>query len=97
MTRMAGDKDVFGVEFDLISRDRYAMGRMRVWIEGRYIGAFDDVDMLNSLQFQFKGRELEIPDGCEFLGKPAEDIFGLINEKAPEDVGRYVFSPAPLR
>lgn len=95
MTCLIGEKEVFGIEYEISSKDRFVMGRMRVWIEGNYLGAFDDLDMLGSAQLQFKDLDSTSPDGCEFVGKSPERICDLIDAKSPEDRWRYVFSPGP--
>jgi len=95
MTKIIGDKEAFGIEFEIPNKDRYAMGRMRVWIEGWYLGAFDDVDMLGSIQRQLFGLESSSPVGCEFIGQSTDSIFETIDAKEPEERWRYIFSPGP--
>lgn len=100
MRRFVGEKGSFGFEYEIMSRSRYAksgdyfvLGKTRLWIEGKYIGAFDDVNILSAIQYQFEGLELKDMDGCEFLGKPADEVFESIDSEAVPDSRRYLLSP----
>jgi hypothetical protein len=46
VSNLIGQKTSFGFEYDIQSRNSHVMGNMRLWIEGKYIGAYDDVNIM---------------------------------------------------
>ena len=89
MRNLIGDKNSFGLEYEIQSvyynesGGPYIMGHARLWFEGKYIGAFEDVDMLGVLLCQLKWRDnLE---ECQFSNMVADEIYELmVSEDVPD-------------
>lgn len=93
MSNLIGKKSSFGFEYNIRSRHHHIMGNMRLWIEGKYIGAFDDLNILSAIFLQFEGLELKNIDGYKFLGKKDEEIYYELVDDHSLDNWRYNFSP----
>lgn len=95
MCNLIGEKNSFGFEYNIQSRNSHVMGNTRLWIDGKYIGAFDDVNILSAILYQFEGLELKNTDGCKFTNKTVYEIYESINSETVPDSYRYHFSPGP--
>ena len=81
MRNLIGDKNSFGIEYEIQSVDYYesgkpyVMGHMRLWLEGKYIGAIEDVDMIDAAWWVLEGggRRKE----CQFSNMVAGEIYEL--------------------
>jgi len=49
MRTVIGDKNRFAIEYEIQSRKVCVMGTMRLWIEGIFIGAIQDVNILSAI------------------------------------------------
>ena len=93
MPSFVGDRHHFAIEYEITQRNKDVMGRMRVWIEGKTFGAFEDVNILSTLHHQFEGWEARDNDGEDFAGTPTDEVFRLITSGAVPDARKYLFSP----
>jgi len=64
-----------------------------LWIEGKYIGAFDDVNILSSILFELEGLDPEIVDGEVFAGLACRDIYEIIKTQDNCSGDKYYFTP----
>jgi len=98
MGNMIGEKSNFGIEYEIQSidyyvgtSDPYVLGHMRVWIEGKYIGAYEDVDMLGvawwALEVEGNMKESQLSN------KTADDIYDLMITEGIPDVSHCHLGP----
>lgn len=85
-----GDKMRFAIEYEIQKGGRYVMGRLRLWLSGQYIGAYDDIAMLSAILFQMEGVEITKLEGCEFLKETANRIYDLIESNVAFDSRRHL-------
>lgn len=90
---MIGCKKCFGIEHERQLDGSPIFGKMRLWLEGRYIGAFDDVNILSVAWHQLDGLNVDDIDGCRFGNMPPEDIYGELESGAVDDFRRYILMP----
>ena len=93
MCAVVGDKNSFGIEYAVQSKSKYTMGNMRLWLEGRYIGAFDDVNILTSTLMILEILSPEFVDSDEFVGMDSEQIYEHIKADGNYDGDRFYFTP----
>ncbi|MCP4088214.1 MAG: hypothetical protein GY746_00250 [Gammaproteobacteria bacterium] len=93
MCKLIGDKNNFGFEYEISPSVSHVMGNMRLWIEGRYIGSFDDTNILPTIIHQFEGLEEFNLDGCKFQNMGVHEIYDLIISDSIPDSYNYLFSP----
>jgi hypothetical protein len=93
MQALIGDKNSFGIEYSIQSRNSHVMGNMRLWFEGRYIGAFDDVNILSSILFELEGLDPQIVDGGAFIGRAADEIYKYVKSGDNPNCDKYYFTP----
>jgi hypothetical protein len=91
MANLIGSKDSFGIEYEIHPEESpgspYIMGNTKLWLQGKYIGSFDDVHMLPITVGSLEGLDSEMANGCQFVGEEASRIYDLI-ESLP-DSERY--------
>ena len=87
MSELVGNKDKFGVEYSVVSSNRYVMGYMRLWIEGKSVGAFQDVNILSTVLRQLEIGDFESINGCCFDKYCPGDLYDLF---LSNDFYRYV-------
>jgi len=93
MRAMIGDKRCFAIEYELQPSVSHVMGSMRLWLQGIFIGAIEDVNILSAILFQLKTLSSEWRENCAFIGKAADFIYDLVySEDAPDNIN-YCFTP----
>jgi hypothetical protein len=90
---LIGDKNSFGIEYAIQSRNSHVMGNMRLWFEGGYIGAFDDVNILSSILFELEGLDPKIIDGGAFIGRTVDEIYEYVKSGDNPNCDKYYFTP----
>lgn len=93
MRTLIGDKGGFGIEYEIQSSDSHVMGNMRLWLGGKYVGAFDDVNILSVALFQLEGVDSKRIDGCEFVDEAAGKVYEIIESGDIPDNRRYLLMP----
>lgn len=92
MTNLIGNKTQFGIEYEVTSTEDGRLGRIRLWLDGKYLGSIDDIGILSVTVNQL-GRLLEKPDsGEEFLEKSSDEILELSKAGSIENGGRLLIS-----
>jgi len=83
MRNLIGDKNSFGIEYEIQSIEYYigtskpyVLGHVRLWLEGKYIGAYEDIDILGVASWALEGGESM--KECQFLNMTAENIYELM-------------------
>ena len=92
MTEIVGNKNVFGFEYNIQDSSPYLMGNIRVWIKGRFIGCFEDTNILPTIINQFDNLETFNSDGCKFNKMDINDVFKILSNPKANNY-RYFFSP----
>jgi hypothetical protein len=95
MRNLIGSKDGFGIEYEIHPGDYGLMGNMRLWFGGRYVGSFDDVNILSVTSSYLGGLKME--NGCHFINEAASDVYDLISdqlETIPDSYGYVCFNGA---
>lgn len=93
MRKLIGDRESFGFEYEIESKKTHVMGYIRMWVDGKFIGAIEDVNVLPAILYQFEGLERENTDGCRFLDMEPGEIYEMIFSGTISDGRRYCFSP----
>lgn len=92
-SKLIGNRDRFGVEYSIVSTNNYVMGHMKLWIDGRGVGAFEDVNILSVALNQLDIDDFKCIDGCNFNKYSPSDIYDLISSGVVDDAYRYVLGP----
>ncbi|MDR2209577.1 MAG: immunity 42 family protein, partial [Azoarcus sp.] len=94
MRNFIGKKNSFGIEYEIRSVNSYVFGKVRLWLEGKYVGAFDDIYILTDTSCYLDGEDLRLGNECQFfVNEKADKIFELILSDAIPDSDSYRFSP----
>lgn len=92
MSELVGDRNRFGVEYFFVPSDRYVMGHMRLWIDGKHVGAFEDVNILSAALCQLEIGDFESINGCCFDKYSPDDLYGLLSSSSTVEFYSYVLA-----
>lgn len=90
---LIGDKNCFGIEYAIQSRNSHTMGNLRMWLGGMYIGAIDDVNILTSILFELEGLDPQTIDGSVFSGMASDVIYESVKSESDSNCDKYYFTP----
>ncbi|MET4163662.1 hypothetical protein ABIE61_003527 [Marinobacterium sp. MBR-111] len=92
MPCLIGDKGIFAIEFEIRDKGTKPMGIIRIWLDGHYIGTFDDVNILTTTLHQLDRVSYE--SVCsETLDKlDPKDVYQLIKSDTLDGAGRHFLS-----
>lgn len=93
MRNLIGSKESFGIEYEIQPGEHDVFGNMRLWIEGKYIGTFEDENILSVALGHFDLTSLDKFDGCQFSNKKPGEIYELIESYAVPGSGYCHFMP----
>jgi hypothetical protein len=92
MVNLIGDKNNFGVEYQIHPSRSHVMGNMRLWLGGKFVGAFEDVDMLGIALYQLEGG-VELKE-CHLPNMVADQIYALMISEDIPNVRHFMPGPA---
>lgn len=93
MCTLVGDKNGFGIEYKIQSRNSHVMGNMRLWLEGKYIGAFEDVNILTTVLIKLEAFGPEFVDSDDFIGMSPMQVYEHVKAEGNCDSDRFYFTP----
>jgi hypothetical protein len=93
MRTVIGDKRCFAIEYEIQPSISHVMGSMRLWLEGMFIGAIEDVNVLSAILYQLEGLSPETHENSTFIDKSASDIHELVYSEDALDNVNYCFTP----
>jgi len=93
MRTVIGDKSRFAIEYEIQSKKAHVMGTMRLWIEGIFIGAIQDVNILSAILCHLETPSPKIQGYYYFNKITFEDIYYLIYRNDDPNDAQYCFDP----
>lgn len=94
MISVIGDKSSFAIEFKVRNEcySHHLFGSIRIWLNGWYIGAYDDACILTAVSHALASFLKLNLDTDEFDGMAVEDIYHYIKFQDRPGLGKYWFS-----
>jgi len=79
-SKIIGKKEVMAIEYRLTQKKPYIMGNLILWMDGVYIGAFEEEQMLLNIAYGLERLATDISsnDRLNHLGK--DEIYHLLNK-----------------
>jgi hypothetical protein len=93
MRKVIGNKKLFAIEYEIQPGVSHVMGNVRLWLEGVYIGAIEDVNILSAILCQLEVPRPEIHENCGFVDKDADDVYELVYVNDVLENARHSFTP----
>ncbi len=95
MYYLIGTKENFAVEFNVQSEryNRHLFGGIRLWLDGKYLGAYEDVNILSVTWYQLEllARDTRIYND-DFVKINDSEVFDFIKSEDNLEGGRYFLS-----
>lgn len=93
MRTVIGDKRCFAIEYEILPSVSHVMGNMRLWLQGIFIGAIEDVNILSAILRQLKSLSPEWRENSAFFDKAADYIYDFVWSEDIQDNINYCFTP----
>lgn len=93
MRAVIGDKRCFAIEYEIQPSVSHVMGSMRLWLQGNFIGAIEDVNILSAVLCQLKSLNSEWRENNVLIDKAADYIYDLVYTQDIQDNINYCFTP----
>lgn len=90
--RLIGCVDSFAIEYAIESNSPKKMGKIRIWLKGNYLGAYDDVNILSVTLHQLEKLSPECLEEIVAKGKSEEEIYSYIKSGTCADNGKFMLS-----
>lgn len=73
-----GNKNIFAIEYEIESTLPNIMGKACIWIDGNYIGAYDDSHILTGTLYHLERISPTSVNGEQFNGMNSENVYEVI-------------------
>ncbi len=93
MRAIIGDQQRFAIEYEIQPSVSHVMGTVRLWLEGQYLGAIQDKNILSAISCQLGSLSPEFHENAAFLNKSASDVFDLVYSEEHLEAGVHCFTP----
>lgn len=80
-SEIIGDKPVMAIEYMVTQKKPYIMGNLILWMNGVYIGAFEDEQMLLNIAYSLERLLTNISDNDAFNNLSRDEIYHLLNKE----------------
>ena len=92
MRYLIGKKENFAIEFNIQSEryNRHLFGGIRLWLNGKYLGAYQDINILSVTWYQLEllTKDTNIENN-DFAKKSDKEVFDFIKSGDNLEGGRY--------
>lgn len=87
--KIIGKKGTFAIAYNIQSVNSHIMGSLCLWVDNKYIGAFEDINPLSATLYQLKKMTPYMLDGEQFRGVKEYEVYQIIKSGKVSESDKY--------